>query len=321
MTDTVVNPVPLLIISCDKYADVWRPFFHVFRKRWPDCPFPLYLGTNHLDCHEEGVNTIKVGNDADWASGVLRMLEHLDSSYVILFLEDFLFMEQVDSSAIRRLVDIAKELEPACLRLAPLPPPTPLPLKTVPKYTDIGIVERGSPYRVSAQPAIWRTNILKKLLVPGFSAWDFEHVASIMSDDLPELFLGPLVPYITYDHGVEKGKWKPAGLEICGEAGAEIDLNARPAFSASELDAHLKAGGHASKLHDLKMSSITAYLGGSRLKGTCSILKYIYQHPLTIQPWAILACGILGPRVLQWLRRSHLRMKIGQITRKVRTAG
>jgi len=116
VTVMLTNNIPLLVISCDKYADVWKPFFHVFRSRWPDCPFPVYLGTNHLECNEPGVTTINVGDDKDWASGVIKMLDHLDSSQVILFLEDFFFVETVDSTAVLRLVKIAQERFPACLR-------------------------------------------------------------------------------------------------------------------------------------------------------------------------------------------------------------
>jgi len=36
----------ILIPSCDKYSDLWRPFFTLFWRHWPDCPFPVYLGSN-----------------------------------------------------------------------------------------------------------------------------------------------------------------------------------------------------------------------------------------------------------------------------------
>ena len=35
----------VLCCSCDKYADLQPKFLALFRKYWPDCPFPLVLVT------------------------------------------------------------------------------------------------------------------------------------------------------------------------------------------------------------------------------------------------------------------------------------
>ena len=40
----------ILILSCDKFSDLWKPFFDLFWKYWPDCPYNVYLKVmkNHL---------------------------------------------------------------------------------------------------------------------------------------------------------------------------------------------------------------------------------------------------------------------------------
>lgn len=38
--------VAVVVASCDAYADLWEPFFRLFRRYWPDCPYPVYLGSN-----------------------------------------------------------------------------------------------------------------------------------------------------------------------------------------------------------------------------------------------------------------------------------
>jgi hypothetical protein len=67
-----VSEIPLLIVSCDKYADLWRPFFHVLRTRWPNCSFDLYLGNNYLTCEVPGVKMINIGEDHSWAAATER---------------------------------------------------------------------------------------------------------------------------------------------------------------------------------------------------------------------------------------------------------
>jgi hypothetical protein len=36
----------VIVVSCDLYSDVWKPFFTLFFKYWNDCPFPVYLTSN-----------------------------------------------------------------------------------------------------------------------------------------------------------------------------------------------------------------------------------------------------------------------------------
>lgn len=313
MSGPGVKNIPLLVVSCDRYADLWRPFFYVFRKRWPDCPFPFYLGTNHLICREPNVKTITVGDDINWATGVQNMLEQIDSTHVVFFLEDFFLTGRVDTPAVERLVAIALEKKPACLRLAPLPYPTPLPKETIQGYPDIGIVEPDLPYRVSAQPAIWRTDSLIKLLVPGFNIWEFEHLGTLMSKEMPEEFLGPLKPYIIYDHALEKGKWKPAGLRICREAGIEPDLTARLAFTPEEFLRYNAAGEAAEKFHQFKEAALSGFIKGDRLTGTIYVFRCLARRPFFLQSWAILLFGMIGPGALKWLRRVYLKHKIDRI--------
>lgn len=316
MTEQQSCNLPLLVVSCDKYADVWKPFFHVFRSRWPDCPFPLYLGTNHFTCEEPGVTTITVGDDKDWASGAITMLKQLDTTHVILFLEDFFFTEPVDTNAILRLVRVAQGYSPACLRLAPLPPPTPLPATLVAGFNDIGIVDKETPYLIATQPAIWRKDFLLKLLVPGFSAWEFEHLGSTICEFMDEEIWGPLVPYIVYEQGVEKGKWKQSALAICRDAGVQVDLTARPAFSDAELERHFSSGAVSAGIHELKMAAMRAYLHGRRMEGTKKIFRYLCRKPMSMQGWAMLAVGLLGPGALQRLRKKHLGFRMEQARRQ-----
>ncbi len=311
-----MSKVPLLIISCDKYADLWRPFFYVLRKCWPDCPFDLYLGTNHLTCEVPGVTTINIGDDHSWAAGVIAMLKKLPATHVILFLEDFFLTEPVDTDAVLRLVDISQRHSVDCLRLSPLPPPTPLPTRLVSGYENIGIVEKDTPYLIATQPAIWRKDFLMKILVPGFSAWEFEHTASTMAEFMDAQIWGPLKPYLVYEQGVEKGKWKPTALEICHRCGVEVDLKSRSVFDEAELDAHLNCSSTVSQAHNQKMAAIQAYQVGDRIKGTKNVMSYIGLQPFSIQGWMILISGLMGANVMRLIRKSHLKYKIYNAKRR-----
>ena len=90
----------LLVPSCDRYADVWRPFFALLRRNWPDCPFRVVLGTNHRVCDEPGVETLRIGDDRDWTAGVRAMLDQTASDTVLVMLEDYLLRSRVDTGAL-----------------------------------------------------------------------------------------------------------------------------------------------------------------------------------------------------------------------------
>lgn len=304
--------VPLLVISCDRYADLWRPFFEVFWQRWPDCPFHVYLGTNHLEYPSDRVTTLAVGADVDWASNVLSMLDCLDAPYVLVFLEDFLIQERVNTALVTRLVAIAQEHDLGCLRLAaglPLALP-PSRAVTAAGVEGLGVVQPGEAHRVSAQVAVWRVETLRSLLVPGFSPWEFEAVGTQLSEEMPDAFWGTYSPAIVYDQCVEKGRWKLSGVEICRAAGVDVDLAARPMFSPADLQMHYEAARAGAEMYLPKERARKAFLAGFRRRGLCHSLSYLRQHPLAPEMWALALVGLLGPAATRSAQRLQLRARV-----------
>src|SRR5262249_11393787 len=40
------NRTAILVASCERYCQAWRPFFTLFQRYWPDCPYQVFLGTD-----------------------------------------------------------------------------------------------------------------------------------------------------------------------------------------------------------------------------------------------------------------------------------
>jgi hypothetical protein len=222
--------IPILVASCDRYSDLWDPFFQIFRHRWPDCPFPIFLGSNHLARNNAQITTLAIGDDRGWADSVRRMIDCLPGEYAILLLEDFLFTATVDTGRVKRLVEIARQEQLGCLRLSPYPAPT----KKIARFPELGELERGADYRVSTQAAIWRLSTLRRLLHPSFSAWQFELTGSPLSNHLPDNFWSVWAPALVYRNGVERGKWMRQGLAICHDASVAVDLASRPQMTPQD---------------------------------------------------------------------------------------
>jgi hypothetical protein len=227
-------PVPaspscaLLVLSCDAYSDLWRPFFTLLRRHWPDCPFPIYLGTGELDCAEPGVTTLKSGAGRDWSGCLRDYLQQIPERHVLIMLEDFFLRRRVDTALIAHCLEFAASHDAIQVRLLPRPGAT----RPCPDSRVVGESERASPYRLSTQAAIWNRDQLLALLRPGESAWDFEHAGNARADAFSGGFYAVHRTALPYDgpwvpHVVEKGLWFPHEKWIFRRADVGCDFSRR----------------------------------------------------------------------------------------------
>ncbi len=307
----------VLVVSCDRYRDLWRPFFTIFRKRWPDCPYPVFLGTNRLEYTDHGVTTIAIGEDSSWAGGVRSMLERIESDWVLFMLEDFLLTAAVDTERVQRYARMAREENVGCLRLVSEPPLAFLPSHPVPGHPEVGELAKWELNRVTAQVAIWRRETLMQLLIPGATAWEFETVGTALSNRLPDRFWGVWEEPIHYIQAVEKGKWTPAGLRVCHDLGVAIDRDARGTFSQDELIEHYEraTGGAESEL--ARIAALASFRAGNRAGGLRWMARSLRRNPRSLRLWASAVSGMAGARALSWIESNHLDWKIKRIRRRV----
>jgi hypothetical protein len=73
----VLPDASILVVSCDGYQDLWKPFFSCFLKYWPDCPFPVYLGSNNLTYPDCRVRSLAIEIYIDYSSNLIKMLHNI----------------------------------------------------------------------------------------------------------------------------------------------------------------------------------------------------------------------------------------------------
>ncbi len=223
------NDISILVVSCDKYHDLWAPFFTLFFRYWQDCPYPVYLCANASSYDDPRVTTLLIGADLSWSSNLKRCLEQFPSKYCILLQEDFLFTKVVDTPRISELVGYFRERGAACLRLFPSPPPE----STMRDNPGVGGILRGAAYRVSLQAAIWEKAALYELLEEGETPWDLETFGSKRSDLSNRLFLSIAErnrkkwPLDYFSTAVVQGKWVREAVAICAREGIHVDETQR----------------------------------------------------------------------------------------------
>ncbi|MHB1265452.1 MAG: hypothetical protein ACYC1S_13710 [Gemmatimonadaceae bacterium] len=202
--------VSFLVISCDKYKDLWDPFFGCLDKYWPDCPFPVYLATNEASYPRADVSVINIGPDRDYANNLITAVSAIPTPWVILWVEDGIFTERIDSTRIIGLLESAVAAGAGYLKLTP-----DAPLSFDDRHGErIGEIPRGVRYRSAIGTALYRKDILLHLLVPGWSAWQLDK--SERSNDIPDPFMALTVrearrPPLPIVNAVIKGRWhRPA---------------------------------------------------------------------------------------------------------------
>lgn len=219
--------IAVLVVSCDKYADLWPIFTSQFRRYWPDCPFPRYIMSNVSEASFEGFETLRIGTDVSWSDNLLSALDRIGEDYVLLFLEDLVLRSQVNTTLLSTALAWAATAEPDHLRLNATNRPDER------KSESIGRIREGAIYRTSTVLTLWRKGALKALLKSGESAWQFEIDGSERSDSMPAFYstYRDCFPVINC---VIKGKWRRSAAATLAAQGAVPDLQSRAVMSRRE---------------------------------------------------------------------------------------
>ena len=161
----------VLIYSCDKYSDVWGPFFKLFFKYW-DCPYQVYLCTESEQCLIPEVKTINA--DGTWSERIQKAVREIPTKYVIGMCEDMFFRKPIRQNVIDDCIrymehdgqigcfNFEKEYEPGIQLLSS-------------EYPSFGQKPAaGHHFQKSCQPTLWRRSYFEKLLDCKLDAWNWE---------------------------------------------------------------------------------------------------------------------------------------------------
>lgn len=203
----VAHSTCVLISSSDNTFDVFSLVSKSVIEHWPTGVLDFYVGLNNK---EAGAPFRTLSSPcSNWRSELLNQINALPERYqhIILLLDDFFFLQNVDLVTLIHTVNIAKKHHIHYVRLKPVERSG---LGRIIHYArtrhrdNDGIVRltENEPYYSSLQAAVWDRSYLAKLLEEPGSIWDFEHRA-------PEGSRHYAITnrFINYIHLVEKGKW------------------------------------------------------------------------------------------------------------------
>ena len=201
-----MSGLAILIPSFDKYADIWPLTAFFFRKRWPACPYPIYLGANGEDRSAEvpeGWRYVNGGPDRSWSRSMADYLAAIREERVLVYLDDFLMTGEPDEALIGRALAVMDRTGSPFVQL-----------KTKASCdrsfdADFVVVPRWNDYRTSLMPTIWDKGLLEEVLRYDFDPWQFERRAGLTREGRRGLFLAVKRDAIPFHHCVQKGQVLP----------------------------------------------------------------------------------------------------------------
>jgi|WetSurMetagenome_2_1015567.scaffolds.fasta_scaffold06210_4 hypothetical protein len=176
--------IAVVVLSCDKYSELWDSFSSTFIAHWPDCPYDRYLVTNFLEYNSAYFKTLKVGEDISWSSNILLALSGLKATYkyVLVTLDDLFLAKKVDTITLSLIINSFLEIDGNYISLINNP-------KFTKKYNQyFGEIEAGALYRPTCVLALWKLSVLEDMVIPSENAWEFERNGSVRSKKYNKFF-------------------------------------------------------------------------------------------------------------------------------------
>ena len=221
------NELSILFLSCDKYKDLWKPLFYCVHKYFRQNEYSMYLGSNTLSYKDKKVTTLLSGPDRDWSTSLLKILDQIHTPYIFLWLDDFFPISAINIARFSNVLHFMIKYKAKYVHIGSKPKPDQVIEKG--KY---GVYEKGAPYRVTTF-GVWEVAALKKLLIAGESAWNFEIMGSYRSA-YTDGFYCTMKRFVPWLHVVEKGKIFRDAYIYCKENGIILDTEMRSVLSGKK---------------------------------------------------------------------------------------
>lgn len=177
-----VIDLSIFVNTSDNFEDCWYPFFELFARYWPNCPYPIVLNTENKDYSFKGLNIVctKVALNENrrltWSECLARALDGISTPYVLYLQEDYFLESAVRADVMEIMLDMLKTMQADVIRLAEAADAGPWI-----KQADEPIwqVTRHAKYQVSLQAALWRKDFLRAQVRLHETPWQLESFGSM----------------------------------------------------------------------------------------------------------------------------------------------
>jgi hypothetical protein len=165
------DKLTVVIGSCDSYNNLWKNFDILFKRYWEIDTTNIFISETKSIPYNDYINVLP-GIGLAWGERMLAGLDLVTTPYVCFLLEDYYLTETIDSAFIEEHINILNEYNADKVMFDKIYPADVYNLTYI--KDNIYQFNNTSMYLNSVQPAIWKTDYLKQVLLPQYSPWQFE---------------------------------------------------------------------------------------------------------------------------------------------------
>ena len=233
--------ITILLTTSDKYSDAWQPFMYFWNINCQKLNFPIVVNseTKVFETDNPNIRTYLGKSGLPWSKRMLNCLKTIKSKYVLLCLEDYFIRSSVNEEIFNAAVDTMESDENIGV--------IQFSIDISARYDESVVVNKYfSPVptlktnrkshngRIYCVISLYRTDYLKKLLVPTESPWEFEVYGTLRSQYFKEkvyrerneherCFNYLIQP--RYGYGIFRGKWLPKNAELFQKYNIDVDFS------------------------------------------------------------------------------------------------
>jgi len=168
------NRLAIVVVSCDKYSDLWDDVFNLLDIHWKNRPYKTYLATDSKPFEREGVEVLHFGNIRQWMVCTRKAVERIDAEYVLFLMEDYFVIRDIDTEVIEEDIKFMDEQKADFLNLHQKPHFL-NEADSIFVTKDIRTIPNNTRYGLDTAGAIWRKEFfMEQLNREDGDAWRFE---------------------------------------------------------------------------------------------------------------------------------------------------
>ncbi|QWD60459.1 hypothetical protein [Polynucleobacter sp. MWH-UH35A] len=215
----------ILVLSCDRYADLWGAFYSLFFNALGLDKYRIYHGSNTVKCSDDRVVNLLSGKDENWSTSYIKILNQIPEESLFVILEDVFIEGVIDIEKFKKCIQLMRLNHVRHIKYFPNPRGD----SGVDEIDFLSAYNKGAPYRVTVC-GFWNKKTLLELLIPGENPWNFEINGSYRSS-YSDGYYCLKDPLFSFKNMVEKGMWIRKSIKWAMQKNIVLDYKKRPHMS------------------------------------------------------------------------------------------
>lgn len=161
----------MLILSCDKYSDLWDGHVKMLNQYWFDREFDTYIVTDKETTKRfDRIEIYSAGLEIEFSQRLKKALEFVKTKYVFITLDDYFLVKHVDNTKMERLISVMEFENIDYIRLFPDPNSN----SKFKNYKKLYSIKLNRNYTVNLYQGIWAKSFLESTVYSNLNAWQYE---------------------------------------------------------------------------------------------------------------------------------------------------